>query len=31
MYIYNYWEFCFINLKIVNYFVGFGNYVLATQ
>ena len=29
--IYNYWEFCFINLKIVNYFVGFGNYVLATQ
>ena len=29
--IYNYWEFCFINLRIVNYFVSFGNYVLATQ
>ena len=27
----NYWEFCFINLRIVNYFVGFGNYALATQ
>ena len=29
--IYNYWEFCFIDLRIVNYFVGFGNYALATQ
>ena len=27
----NYWEFCFINLRIINYFVGFGNYTLATQ
>ena len=31
MCIYNYWEFYFINLRIVNYFVGFGNYALATQ
>ena len=29
--IYNYWEFCFINLRIVNYFVGFDNYALTTQ
>ena len=29
--IYNYWEFCFINLRIANYFVGFDNYALATQ
>ena len=27
MCIYKYWEFCFINLRIVNYFVGFDNYV----
>ena len=31
MCIYNYWEFCFINLRIVNYFVSFDNYTLATQ
>ena len=31
MCIYNYWEFCFINLRIVNYFVSFGNYAIATQ
>ena len=24
-------EFCFINLRIVNYFIGFSNYALATQ
>ena len=29
--VYNYWEFCFINLRIVNYFIGFGNYALATM
>ena len=29
--IYNYGEFCFINLRIVNYLVGFSNYALATQ
>ena len=29
--IYNYWEFYFINLRIVNYFVGFVNYALAAQ
>ena len=29
--IYNYWEFCFINLRIVNYIVGFDNYALVTQ
>ena len=29
--VYNYWEFCFINLRIVNYFVVFSNYALATQ
>ena len=29
--IYNYWEFCFINLRIVNCFVDFGNYALTTQ
>ena len=27
----NYWEFYFINLRIVNYFVGFDNYALTTQ
>ena len=26
--IYNYGEFYFINLRIINYFLGFGNYVL---
>ena len=26
VYIYNFWEFCFINLKIVNYFVSFSSY-----
>ena len=31
MYIYNYWEFCFINLRVVNYFVGSDNYALANQ
>ena len=30
-YIYSYWEFCFINLRIINYFVGSNNYALATQ
>ena len=29
--VYNYWEFYFINLRIVNYFVGFVNYALAAQ
>ena len=29
--VYNYWEFYFINLRIVNYFVDFGNYALSTQ
>ena len=29
--IYNYWEFYFINLRIVNYFVGLDNYALSTQ
>ena len=28
--VYNYWEFYFINLRFVNYFVDFGNYALAT-
>ena len=31
VYIYNSWEFCFVNLRIVNYFVGFGNYAHANQ
>ena len=31
MCIYKYWEFCFINLRIVNYFVGFNNYAFTTQ
>ena len=29
--VYNYWEFYFINLRIVDYFVGFVNYALAVQ
>ena len=29
--IYNYWEICFINLRTINDFVGFGNDALATQ
>ena len=29
--IYKYWEFCFINLRIVNYFVGFSNYTPAMR
>ena len=29
--IYNYCEFCFIKLRIVNYIVSFGNYALTTQ
>ena len=24
--IYNFWDFCFINLRTMNYFVGFSNY-----
>ena len=31
VYIYNFWEFCFINLRIVNYFVGFGRYAPAMR
>ena len=29
--VYNFWEFCFINSIIVNYFVGFSNYALAVS
>ena len=29
--VYNFWEFCFINSIIVNYFVGFNNYALAVS
>ena len=31
VYIYNFWEFCFINLRIVNYFVGFDRYAPAMR
>ena len=31
VYIYNLWEFCFINLRIVNYFVCFSNYAPAVR
>ena len=31
MCIYKYWEFCFINLRIVNYFIDFDNYAFTTK
>ena len=31
MCIYKYWEFWFINLRIVNYFIDFDNYAFTTQ